>query len=610
MSTKINDTNNTDECLVNTDDNIHRDSVEYWKQATNSKFGLGKNHPTAVNDVCYKYLDLLNIKDGDNVLDVGVGFGRFIDFYAQKKANIYGIDVDSNMIKSALSEYKNKVIELKVKKAEQTEYNENFFDKIVCWGVFDELEQNYALLEFSRILKIGGEIIFTGKNTHYSLEDSDAYTAEIKAREKNHCNSFTFLNKINFEKFGFEVSLKRLFLKRGDFADDKFIEDNNETPERFYEYIVVCKKIKQAVFNKNTIPLISNKYSKTWLEKITDINLDEQYKDGTNDSPMLFVSGVYRSGTAIITQMLGAHKDIYLTYDSVKYLRFCQDLPLNNMSDLKDLLLGISNRICKRWNIKFCMDTVFNDLKNCEINHANVYNTVIAHIKSNYKPNATMYGEKIAVMWSKIPDFLEMFPNGKVIHIFRDPRDVTASFKKITYEPGFSYLDATFNCLHAMVSLKHMQEYYGRDKIMLINLEDLLQEPVFNMKKVCEFLNLEYDDKMVDSKEFLDKSGKQWLNNSIFEPSATGILSNSKRWESNLSRPEINFIELVLNSKLVENGYELSGYVPSKQDWQEIYKFIEDKFLSKRFSYWLQTGFGKEGYPSDPKEKETDYIKS
>ena len=49
-----------------------------------------------------------------------------------------------------------------------------------------------------------------------------------------------------------------------------------------------------------------------------------------------------------------------------------------------------------------------------------------------------------------------MFPNGKVLHIHRDPRSVgMASYKKMTNEPGYAYLDTIFNFIS---SVQHIKE--------------------------------------------------------------------------------------------------------------------------------------------------------
>ena len=45
--------------------------------------------------------------------------------------------------------------------------------------------------------------------------------------------------------------------------------------------------------------------------------------------------------------------------------------------------------------------------------------------------------------WRSIPHFLDMFDDGCVIHLIRDPRAVFSSWKKLSSIPNYAYL----NCI-------------------------------------------------------------------------------------------------------------------------------------------------------------------
>lgn len=582
--------------------NVHRDSVSYWKAATSADGGMNMAHPTPMENICNKYLSLLEIGQGDRVLDVGIGFGRFVDYYHAKGAEIYGIDVDPNMVKAAQATYADKTTELRVTEAEDTGFETGFFDRIVCWGVFDELDQGPAFHEMVRLLRPGGRLLLTGKNSLFERDDEEAMLAEIGARSKNHPNSFTDIANLQFDRFGVKIADAHYFLRRGDFAKDQAVI---KQPGRFYEYLLVLEREGELQVDSDSLPVIARKHSKTWLENRIDRDLSKSH-GRVDGSETLMLSGVYRSGTTILAQVVSAHKDVYLTYDSIKYPRFCLDLPVE--ADGRNLVEEIAGRITQRWGIQFDVEIVMSSMPD-QPTHAQIYDAGLAHLRDNYKADAGIYGEKIAVMWTSIPDFLEMFPQGRAIHIFRDPRDVVASFKNITYEPGFAYLDGAFNCLHAMSALKDIQEYYGQGRVMLVRLEDLTEDTAATARKISDFLGREYDPDMLNPEMYRDKSGKPWKNNSGFFPEASGIMKNNQRWREHLSKAEIFFIEMISMPQMVEFRYALSGGVPSKDEWAEIHGFLEDPLLSGRFTHWVATGKGVEGYPSDPREKEVDFQK-
>ena len=59
-------------------------------------------------------------------------------------------------------------------------------------------------------------------------------------------------------------------------------------------------------------------------------------------------------------------------------------------------------------------------------------------------------------------NFLKMYPDGKIMVIARDPRDVVNSFRKITIAPGHDYLIALFNAIDIVdKGLEYSQKFPG-----------------------------------------------------------------------------------------------------------------------------------------------------
>ena len=101
------------------------------------------------------------------------------------------------------------------------------------------------------------------------------------------------------------------------------------------------------------------------------------------------------------------------------------------------------------------------------------------------KRNKNM-GRKKPTLWRQTDLFLKTMPNGKVIHILRDPRNVMASFKKFTNSRKPNYLSSALNSLDAMIYCKKHLNHYN-DKFLLIKYEDLLNETSKTMFKVFNF---------------------------------------------------------------------------------------------------------------------------
>lgn len=197
------------------------------------------------------------------MLVAGCGYGREIKFLIEKECEIYAIDILQSMIENAKKSYGYIAKEIKVDNIENTSFHSEMFDKIICWATFECLDQDMALCDMIRITKIGGNILITGKNIEYFDDDKLAYIAEKKALEKNFPNNFTDVDKLIsiLPSLGLKLILCRIFKYRGDFSFNKF-ENFNSYDNKFYEYVLILKKIENKKFNKKLS--IFDNYSKNY----------------------------------------------------------------------------------------------------------------------------------------------------------------------------------------------------------------------------------------------------------------------------------------------------------------------------------------------------------
>ena len=174
------------------------------------------------------------------VLDLGCGYGRLYPELSKFSQNIFGIDIDISMINdSSKLPYRS----LHSSTAENTAFPENYFDKIIAFGVFDVVEQEIAVAELNRILKIGGLAMFTVKNNNYYDDDNAAFIAERNAKLKNFPNHFTDTNNLinNLELFGFSLDKIVIYQRRGDMGNNIKILSKIIYDGPFYEYAIFIK---------------------------------------------------------------------------------------------------------------------------------------------------------------------------------------------------------------------------------------------------------------------------------------------------------------------------------------------------------------------------------
>lgn len=244
--------------------------VDYFKALTveadegglisNIKKETEGDYKTPGEKVIIEFLSSLQYKKTEKLLDYGCGYGRFYPFLSQA-ADYYGIDISQAMIDECINRYPKEAARFIVAEGEALPFDDSFFDKVICYGVFDACYQENAIFEMLRVTKLGGTVLVTGKNINYHVEDEQALIAEEAARKKGHPNYFTDVkNMLQQLSLYIEVIQERYFDYRGDFSQAKFV---TSMPNEFYEWALILKKKKNLT---HKLEKFSDIYSNTWRD--------------------------------------------------------------------------------------------------------------------------------------------------------------------------------------------------------------------------------------------------------------------------------------------------------------------------------------------------------
>ena len=216
-----------------------------------------------------QFLQTLEIKRCDRVLDLGCSFGRMYEILSAFSDHVYGIDPDCYAVEKArLKQY----VEVHQGSAESTEFDKESFDLVFCWAVFDVVDHWKGLTEINRILKNGGKLVLTGKNDNYDPEDALAFRAEKNAFLKGFPNRFTKLNlmlRSCKDQLGFQLDRLLIFPRRGDFGLRKYSEcriDDMYNDHIGYEYLIVCHKTANAVDLDGIYEELDSQFSRTAMK--------------------------------------------------------------------------------------------------------------------------------------------------------------------------------------------------------------------------------------------------------------------------------------------------------------------------------------------------------
>lgn len=260
------------------------------------------------------------------------------------------------------------------------------------------------------------------------------------------------------------------------------------------------------------------------------------------DNPIL-IYGLMRSGTTLLNRILNTHPKLCFTLTETEFLhRYYRKYdPLDK--NLPRLLNDFSKNMLS-YKIEIQEDKL-NSIKLHVIEKGLTYKNLYCAIMKVLCTIDGRWGEKYTGYGSELDDFVELFQDGQVILITRDFRDVFASNKKrvrslgeISYSRG-DYLLIIDDWNRLIKNWNKFKKKHNKKHYLEISYEQLVTNPKQVTKKICKFLEIEWDANMINSEKFKNGDGNTWQANTSFNEKIIGIdKSNVGRHRNELSEED------------------------------------------------------------------------
>ncbi|MDY6927559.1 MAG: sulfotransferase [Pseudomonadota bacterium] len=268
----------------------------------------------------------------------------------------------------------------------------------------------------------------------------------------------------------------------------------------------------------------------SFLTKPTNLSKNITYRWDIKPSSekIIFVIGAPRSGTTLIQSVLGAH---------TKITGFSEETGFFMLSDFCKMSFdGVTNSEYKRI-ISSSSDLV------------EVF-TKIAKLQVLKDETANYFLEKTPQHVLQLKRLLKWFPNAKFINIYRDVRDSSISAMKFSgIEQGRkieNFLRYWNKCVEARIA-------FESEKIIDVYYEDFVTNPVIELKKIMEFIGIEFEPHQLDT---ISYSKNKRAGSLGFENLNKSINSSSVgRWKNKLTKNQIELIEKRSGALLKKIGY-------------------------------------------------------
>lgn len=288
---------------------------------------------------------------------------------------------------------------------------------------------------------------------------------------------------------------------------------------------------------------------------------------------LFFVIGTGRCGSTLLQAMLSCHPNLYIPPE----LRYFGRLdPAVRFSDpLQDAEVGPYLAQCARdiWWQDMGLDreafeaAVRDDVRGA----AAIYLWVLGHVAEQRGITKPRLGDKTPNYVMVADRIAALFPKARFIHLYRDPRDVAASYLGQYWSAGATALRCAGYVKYALRRAEALGRELGPERYCNVKYEDLVLEPERELRRLCRFLGETFDPGMLrhDEREdqgFLEVEA-EWkgLTNQALTDSRIG------RYARKLTPRQIWTVERLLGPMLGQYGYAPSGVGAGSPAWKAAF---------------------------------------
>jgi hypothetical protein len=178
------------------------------------------------------------------------------------------------------------------------------------------------------------------------------------------------------------------------------------------------------------------------------------------------------------------------------------------------------------------------------------------------------------------------FPAAKYIYLVRDPRDMALSWKLTPGLRGGVLRAAETWQRDQQGFLRLVDDQVFDERVLIISYEDLIQDAVRVLGRVCEFLEIQYSEEMFSfyskrSTKINSRKIDAWKN--LGNPLDN---SNSGKYRKQLSLEEVKYVEAVCKNEMGVFGYQIESDVEStdltalRADLKPIERWEKKEYLN------------------------------
>ena len=256
------------------------------------------------------------------------------------------------------------------------------------------------------------------------------------------------------------------------FALGKAYEDLQKY-ERSFFYLEQGNNLKKKLSSYND--KVDNFLFSNIKKIFGDFNFTKSNIDSGRKNNSIFIVGMPRSGTSLVEQIISSHSQVYGSGE----------------------LSYLDRLVTKNFNIR----EEFIDLtKNIKDNNLGALNDIAKNYVSlinRFQTNKKFITDKAPLNFLWIGFIRIIFPNAKIIHVSRNPKDNCLSLYKNIFDGNFGWTYDQKDLLNFYKNYHSLMNFWTKripNFIHTVQYEDLINNPKIETEKLLSFCDLAWED--------------------------------------------------------------------------------------------------------------------
>ena len=281
----------------------------------------------------------------------------------------------------------------------------------------------------------------------------------------------------------------------------------------------------------------------------------------------IFVAGLERTGTSLMYALLASHDNIAMTRRTNFWTYFADQYgDLSVVANLDACLDTMS-----KYKRIVALDPDFHRLRKDFLDGESTYGRLFSLLEEQVaeRLGRPRWGDKSLNTERYADRLLYEYPDARVLHMIRDPRDRYASvITRWKHRKGGVGAGTAAWLWSAGLASRNARVY--PDSYLPVRYESLVEDPVAELQRICVFIGEQYSDTMLNmdgAAQFRDDGA-----NSSYGVRRGGTISTDSigRHQTVLTTEERAFIQLTAGRRMKEYGYEK---LPIEMDMRQRVKF-------------------------------------